>query len=94
VLTNTFAQLSKETTEDPQIKGLKAMIADLQKELAEEKKKNAGLIAEVGDPSPYGILTTYEALIYVLVQLLFRLVKASTSLRKSKITRPSRKRTL
>jgi len=43
------APVAKETTEDPQIKGLKAMIADLQKELAEEKKKNAGLIAEAGE---------------------------------------------
>jgi len=43
------APIAKETQEDPQIKGLKAMIADLQKELAEEKKKNAQLSAEAGE---------------------------------------------
>merc|ERR1712070_333100 len=34
---------------DPQVKGLKAMIAELQKELGEEKKKNAQLVAEAGE---------------------------------------------
>jgi len=41
--------IAKDTHEDPQVKGLKAMIAELQKELGEEKKKNAQLVAEAGE---------------------------------------------
>jgi hypothetical protein len=45
--TNPPLLCRKDTHEDPQVKGLKAMIAELQKELGEEKKKNAQLVAEV-----------------------------------------------
>lgn len=45
--TNLPLLCRKDTHEDPQVKGLKAMIAELQKELGEEKKKNAQLVAEV-----------------------------------------------